>query len=125
MFRVNEKLKKGPPGHHHYKKSQVPPHHSSTISPQPTLQTEKTSLHEKTLKYDYMTNPKRRGVPGKEGGELLKLEGVQGRREKSKEGLSLPEVRGAEGKWHLTGSLSQDGRSARKGEVRVWGDGWG
>ena len=66
----------------------------------PMLQLDKTSLHEKTLKYDTMTRARRRlkeerrepaGAPG--GG----TPGGGGIVEKRESGLSLPEVRGAEG----------------------------
>lgn len=72
--RANEKLKKATTNY--YKKITPPNHHSSTISPQPILQTEKTSLHDKPPNYD---KQKRKS------------------RDDGKGGLSLPEVRGAEG----------------------------
>ena len=65
-------MKKTPPNH--YKKIVPPNHHSSTISP--SLQTEKTSLHDKVAAYD---RSKRKS------------------RDDGKAGISLPEVRGAEG----------------------------
>ena len=73
--RASDKVKKGPTNY--YKKVTPPNHHSSTISPQPILQTEKTSLHDKQLNYD---KPKRKSKDDGKGGFLL------------------PEVRGAEGK---------------------------
>lgn len=71
--KANEKLKKATTNY--YKKITPPNHHSSTISPQPILQTEKTSLHDKPPNYD---KQKRKS------------------RDDGKGGLSLPEVRGAE-----------------------------
>lgn len=69
FFRVNDKMvKKTPP---HMPKKNLSNHHSSTISPQP-FQSEKSFLHEK-----------------------LKSKSPDKR---EKEGLSLPEVKGAEGR---------------------------
>ena len=76
-FRTNEKQTKKIAG---FSKKSTPPshssHHSTTISPQPML-TEKSSLHEKSLeksKYKSVTPDERPG-------------------------LSLPEVKGADGRW--------------------------
>ena len=79
VHRGPEKMKKSPGGSY-YKKTPAPNHHSSTISPQPILQTEKTSLHDKG------GSEKRRRS---RDGDLVK-------------GLTLPEVKGAEGQFRAS-----------------------
>jgi len=91
----NDKVKKGPAGY--YKKSPAPNHHSSNLgSPQPILQTEKTSLHEKTLHYDKMTTSKKWASR-----DESKLD---------RGSLSLPEVKGAEANPNKNQSLWQAGK---------------
>ena len=79
-YRSNEKPTKKSNPAPFLKKAAPPNHHSSTLSPQPgVLHTEKTSLHEKTISSDKTKRKK----------EEIKPE--------RNPGLSLPEVRGAEG----------------------------
>ncbi|CAH1795190.1 unnamed protein product [Owenia fusiformis] len=80
-LRVNEnKVKKQTT---YYKKDghKPPNHHSLSIDPQP-LQSEKSSLHEKTLQYDKMTKRKSRD---------------DGRDSKKESDFSLPGIQGVEG----------------------------
>lgn len=78
---------------HHGTTIGVSSHHSTTLAMQSTLQTEKTSLYEKSQPYSKMTNAKRR----------VREDRREERREErlvvdKKDGsVSLPEVRGAEG----------------------------
>ena len=94
---MSDKSKKSQPKLFQQKAS-PPNHHSIAISPQP-LQGEKTSLHEKTMQYDKMTNVKK---------GRLKDEGRSDR-------LSLPEVKGAEGKISL---LTLQRTAQRRGPLR-------
>ena len=77
-------MKKGQVG---YNKKNTTPNQPvvNLASPQPILQAEKTSLHEKTLHYDKMTNTKKWNNRD------------DGKADRDKGGLSLPEVKGAEG----------------------------
>ena len=61
----------------------VPNHHSSSMSPQPVLHSEKTTMHEKGSSYE-----KSKKKPHKEEGKAGRQLGAV---------LSLPEVKGAEG----------------------------
>ncbi|KAK2148987.1 hypothetical protein LSH36_472g00013 [Paralvinella palmiformis] len=81
---ANDKVKKGQVG---YNKKNTTPNQPvvNLASPQPILQAEKTSLHEKTLHYDKMTNTKKWNNRD------------DGKADRDKGGLSLPEVKGAEG----------------------------
>ncbi len=82
-FRGSEKVKKTPSNL--YKKAPAPNHHSSTLSPQPILQTERTNLHAHEKGFVEKTHRR------KDGGSEKPKNGSGG------SSLMLPEVKGAEG----------------------------
>ena len=81
--RANEKVKKPANPASYLKKPGAAHHHSSTMSPQPVLHAEKSSLHEKGSHLD-----KSKKKPTKDEGKTGRQLGAV---------LSLPEVKGAEG----------------------------
>ena len=88
--RAPEKTKKIPT-QSYFKKNPAPNHHSSTLSPQPVMQSEKTSLHHDKGGVHYDKLSPQKGRWGPEGAKGMDRRGIDG-------GISLPEVRGAEGK---------------------------
>jgi len=78
LYRVSDKVVKKTTSNAFTKKASLTNHHSNTISPQP-LQSERSYLHDKVLEKVKSRSPDK----------------------KEKEGLSLPELKGAEGKANL------------------------
>ena len=84
FIRANDKVKKSTATSFLKKNNPQANHHSQALTPQPPiLQSEKT-LHEKTLQYDKMVKA---GTGSSEKAKIAQ----------KSEGISLPEVKGAEG----------------------------